>query len=179
MAREHFARPNNECIFNQQSAVYNARVILSHWLTKARKGDKIKSCHISYCVWHKFTPKAESKYQWFPHYGATIDVKEDCVLEDKTGSSVIHIWEPLVHTLTTGNSYYFINLKVRNLQGSTYLSTSPSTIANPTTVETLTMMIKSPQKEIAVTKLNLVSQLNTFCSSKVCKLGLRYSAKLN
>lgn len=34
----------------------------------------------------KFTPKADSKYQWFPYYGATTHVKEDCVLEDKTGS---------------------------------------------------------------------------------------------
>ena len=91
--------------------------------------------------------------------GAAAHVKEVCVLEDKFGSSMIHIWEPLVHALTTGNSYTFTNLTVRNFQGSTYLSTSPSTTAIPTsqTVETLTGpdMLKSPEKEITATKFNL------------------------
>ena len=98
------------------------------------------------------------------------------MLEDKTGSSMIHIWEPLVHTWTTGNSYSFTNLTVRNFQGSVYLSTSPSTTANPTTqtVETLTGpdMLKSPEKEITVTEFNFVSKLNIFCSCKVCKKRL-------
>ena len=108
--------------------------------------------------------------------GATTHVKEDCVLEDKTGSSMIHIWEPLVHTLTTGNSYSFTNLTVRNFQGSTYLSTSPCTTANPATqtVETLTGpgMLKSPEKERTATEFNLVSKLNIFCTCKVCKKRL-------
>ena len=108
--------------------------------------------------------------------GATTHVKEDCVLEDKTGSSMIHIWEPLVHTLTTGNSYSFINLTVRTFQGSTYLITSPSTTANPTTqkVGTLTGtgILKRPEKEITATEFNLVSKLKIFCSCKVCKKRL-------
>ena len=89
---------------------------------------------------------------------------------------MIHIWEPLVHSLTTGNSYSFTNLTVKNFQGSTYLSTSPSMTANPTTqtVETLTgpVMLKSPEKEITATEFNLVSKLNIFCSCKVCKKRL-------
>lgn len=108
--------------------------------------------------------------------GAAAHVKDVCVLEDKFGSSMIHIWEPLVHTLTTGNSYTFTNLTVRNFRGSTYLSTSPSTTAIPMsqTVETLTGpdMLKSPEKEITATKFNFVSKLNIFCSCKVCKRRL-------
>ena len=81
-----------------------------------------------------------------------------------------------MHTLATGNSYSFTNLTVRNFQGSTYLSTSPSTTANPTTqtVETLTGpgMLQSPEKEITATGFNLVSKLNIFCSCKVCKKRL-------
>ena len=89
---------------------------------------------------------------------------------------MIHIWERLVHTLTTGNSYSFTNLTVRNSQGSSYLSTSPSTTANPTTqtVETLTGpgRLKSPEKEITATEFNLISKLNIFCSCKVCRKRL-------
>lgn len=68
------------------------------------------------------------------------------------------------------------NLLVRNFQGSTYLSTSPSRTANLTTqtVQTLTGpdMLKSQEKEITATKFNFVSKLNIFCSCKVCKKRL-------
>lgn len=123
--------------------------------------------------------KADLKAVVLRSTGAAANVKEVCVLEDKFGSSMIHIWESLVHTLTTGNSYTFTNLTVRNFQGSTYLSTSPSTTAIPMsqTVETLTGpdMLKSPEKEITATKFNFLSKLNIFCSCKVCKRRLNNS----
>ena len=56
--------------------------------------------------------------------GQAGNVKEDCVLEDETGTSMLHIWEPLLLTLKNGDSYLFTNLTVRNFQGSTFLSTS-------------------------------------------------------
>jgi len=31
-------------------------------------------------------------------------VKEDCVLEDETGTATIHIWEPLTNNIKSGNT---------------------------------------------------------------------------
>lgn len=187
-------KENNECIFNQQSAVHKAGLsdvsfsyvdqpklesaVESNAATPVTVSE-VKHLHPNQKVnisGSLTMGKEDLKAVVLRSTGVTTHVKEDCVLEDKTGSSMIHIWEPLVHTLTTGNSYSFTNLTVRNFQGSTYLSTSPSTTANPTTqtVETLTgpSMLKSPEKEITATEFNLVSKLNIFCSCKVCKKRL-------
>lgn len=188
------AKENNKCIFNQQSAVHKAGLsdvsfgyIDQPKLESAAESSaatsvtvsEVKNLHPNQKVnisGSLTLGKEDLKAVVLRSTGATAHVKEDCVLEDKTGSSMIHIWEPLVHTLATGNSYSFTNLTVRNFQGSTYLSTSPSTTANPTTqtVETLTGpgMLQSPEKEITVTEFNLVSKLNIFCSCKVCKKRL-------
>ena len=170
----------NECIFNQQSAVHKAGIsdvsfsfvdqpklesaVESSAATSVTVSE-VKNLHPNQKVnisGSLTMGKEDLKAVVLRSTGATTHVKEDCVLEDNTGSSMIHIWEPLVHTLTTGNSYSFTNLTVRNFQGSTYLNTSPSTTASPTTqtVETLPgpSMLKSPEKEITATDFNLVSK---------------------
>ena len=187
-------KDNSECIFNQQSAVHKAGLsdVSFSYIDQPKLEStaessaatsvtvsEVKNLHPNQKVniSGSLTMGEEHlKAVVLRSTGATTHVKEDCVLEDKTGSSMIHIWEPLVHTLTTGNSYSFTNLTIRNFQGSTYLSTSPSTTANPTTqtVETLTGpgMLKSPEKEITASQFNFVSKLSIFCSCKVCKKRL-------
>ena len=32
-------------------------------------------------------------------------VKEDCVLEDSTGAIMLHVWDPLITNIKTGQSY--------------------------------------------------------------------------
>ena len=162
-------KENNECIFNQQSALHKAGLldVSFNYIDQPKVESaadssaattvtvsEVKSLHPNQKVnisGSLTIGKEDLKAVVLRSTGATTHVKEDCVLEDKTGSSMIHIWERLVHTLTTGNSYSFTNLTVRNFQGSSYLSTSPSTTANPTTqtVETLTGpgMLKSPEKK--------------------------------
>lgn len=54
-------------------------------------------------------------------------VKEDCILEDSTGYTSIHIWNPLITQLKNTYSYRLNNLTVKNFQGNTFLSTSPFT----------------------------------------------------
>lgn len=187
-------KDDNECIFNQQSAVHKAGLSDVSFcyteqpkLESAGESSAAKSVTVSNVkglhpnqkvnVSGSLTMgKEDLKAVVLRSTGATAHVKEDCVLEDNTGSSMIHIWEPLVHTLTTGKSYCFTNLTVKNFQGSTYLSTSPNTTANLTTqtVQTLTGpdMLKSPEKEVTASEFNLVSKLNIFCSCKVCKKRL-------
>ena len=192
--RNVVVKENNECIFNQQSAVHKAGLsdvsfsyvdqpklesaVESSAATTVTVSE-VKNLHPNQKVnisGSLTMGKEPLKAVVLRSTGATTHVKEDCVLEDKSGSSMIHIWEPLVHTLTSGKSYSFTNLTVRNFQGSTYLSTSPSTTTNSATqtVETLTgpSMLKSPEKEITVTQFNMVSKLNIFCSCKVCKKRL-------
>ena len=108
--------------------------------------------------------------------GQAGNVKEDCVLEDETGTSVLHIWEPLLPTLKNGDSYLFTNLTVRNFQGPTFLSTSPLTTTSPSTTTLKTLsgpeMLKSPEKEVTAKCIDLVAKLNIFCSCTVCKKKL-------
>ena len=108
--------------------------------------------------------------------GQAGNVKEDCVLEDETGTSMLHIWEPLLSTLKNGDSYLFTNLTVKNFQGTTFLSTSPLTTTSPSTTTLKTLsgpeMLKSPEKEVTAKCIDLVAKLNIFCSCTVCKKKL-------
>ena len=93
-----------------------------------------------------------------------------------SGTSMLHIWEPLLSTLKNGDSYLFTNLTVRNFQGSTFLSTSPLTTTSPSTTTLKTLsgpeMLKSPEKEVTAKCIDLVAKLNIFCSCTVCKKKL-------
>ena len=109
--------------------------------------------------------------------GQAGNVKEDCVLEDETGTSMLHIWEPLLSTLKNGDSYLFTNLTVRNFQGSTFLSTSPLTQQQALLQQHSKRcqgqkMLKSPEKEVTAKCIDLVAKLNIFCSCTACKKKL-------
>ena len=47
--------------------------------------------------------------------GSIGKVKEDCVLEDRTGNAIIHIWDDTATTLTIGQSYEIKNLSAKKL----------------------------------------------------------------
>ena len=100
-------------------------------------------------------------------------VKEDCIIEDATGHTSIHIWSPLTEQLKSNYSYCIKNLTVKNFQGNTFLSTSPftsfnevqntlSSLAGPTILET-------PEQELFVERFKFVSKLSIFVSCQVCK----------
>ena len=56
-----------------------------------------------------------------------LSVKEDCILEDETGTMELHIWEPLFTQLKSNKAYYFQNFTLRYYQGSKFLSTNRNT----------------------------------------------------
>ncbi|XP_068677599.1 uncharacterized protein [Montipora foliosa] len=103
-------------------------------------------------------------------------VKEDCILEDSTGTVTLHIWDPLIHQLKTGKSYVFTNLTVKYYQGSTFLSTSPLTTAIETTVSLEKVMgpelLRTPEQEITVPDFKFISRLTLFSPCTVCNKRL-------
>ena len=54
-------------------------------------------------------------------------VKEDCVLEDETGTATIHVWGPLINKIKSGTTYVIENLTVKYFQGITHLRTTRAT----------------------------------------------------
>lgn len=103
-------------------------------------------------------------------------VKEDCILEDSTGTATLHIWNPLINQLETGKSYTFTNLTVKYYQGSTFLSTSPLTTATETTVSLEKVMgpdlLRTPEQEITVPNFKFISRLTLFSPCSVCNKRL-------
>jgi len=63
--------------------------------------------------------------------GSKRRVKEDCVLEDKTGHAIIHLWDDTITALTSGQSYEIKNLSVKNFNGKTHLGTTIATTFTP------------------------------------------------
>ena len=53
-----------------------------------------------------------------------LKVKEDCLIEDKTGHVTIHIWGDLIEKLVHGKSYKLANLNIKTFQGKTYGTTT-------------------------------------------------------
>lgn len=100
-------------------------------------------------------------------------VKEDCILEDSTGHTSIHIWNPLITQLKNTYSYRLDNLTVKNFQGNTFLSTSPFTTYTQlqNTLSSLKgpAILETPEKQIFVDNFKLVSKLSIFLSCQVCK----------
>ena len=46
------------------------------------------------------------------------NIKEDCILEDTTGTAELHIWDPLFKELNHGGTYTFKNLVVKHFKGT-------------------------------------------------------------
>ena len=115
-------------------------------------------------------------------------VKEDCVIEDRTGSATIQLYFTLLHftllfiqldnSLTqveSGNTYSFQNLSVKNYSGMTLLGTTPTTTFQK--VDLQLTEVKGPQllsnteKEIVIKEFKFVDKVNVFmtCQIKSCK----------
>ncbi len=102
-------------------------------------------------------------------------VKEDCVLEDETGTAILHIWDPLIKEVITGTSYNFHNLTIKHFKGTTFLSTSPASsitrmeqqiqLHNPSGPA----LLENPDKDITVEQFKLVKPISIFVACQACK----------
>ena len=123
--------------------------------------------------WKKWRPIRKSPSmqlcQWEPRSQTTIEtkssqalsVKEDCILEDETGTMELHIWEPLFTPVKSNKAYYFQNLTLRYYQGSKFLSTNRNTTYSEET--TILKKIVDPEiltnteREIIASQLKYVA----------------------
>lgn len=102
-------------------------------------------------------------------------VKEDCMLEDDTGTAILHIWDPLIKEVINGTSYNFQNLTIKHFKGTTLLSTSPSSsimkmeqqiqLQNPSGQA----LLENPDKDLKVEQFKLVKQISIFVACQACK----------
>ena len=98
-------------------------------------------------------------------------VKEDCVIEDVTGSAILHIWDELVGKVQNSKSYSLKNPSVKNYSGNTMLETTVSTVFNE--VQTDLEQVKGPDllensdKKVTVQEFNLWTNLTFTCSVKL------------
>ena len=102
-------------------------------------------------------------------------VKEDCVLEDKTGNAIIHLWDDNATRLITGQSYKMKNLRVKNFNGKTHLETTTETTFTP--IDPLMKELKGKElltnikKTITADEFKFTDKVNTFmvCQIPNCK----------
>ena len=106
-------------------------------------------------------------------FSQALSVKEDCLLEDETGTMELHIWEPLFTQLKSNNAYYSQNLTLRYYQGSKFLSTSRNTTYSEeaTTLKKLVgpEILTNPEREIIASQLKYVASLSIFSACQLCK----------
>ena len=108
-------------------------------------------------------------------------VKEDCILEDKTGNAIIHPRDDTATTLTTGQSYEIKNLSVKNFNGKTHLRTTTETMFTP--IDPLMKELKGKElltiikKTITVEEFKFTNKVNTFmvCQIPNCKKKMPYA----
>ena len=100
-------------------------------------------------------------------------VKEDCVIEDTTGSAIIHIWDELIDQVQNNESYTFKNLTVKDYSENTMLGSTASTTFDE--VRTELKQVNGPDLKKRIKKslsknLNLVDKVNIYfqCQIKSC-----------
>ena len=82
-------------------------------------------------------------------------------MEDSTGNTSIHIWSPLITQLKNNYSYRLNNMTVKNVQGNTFLSTSPF----PTYTQQENTLSSEAFAKLCVTKEGADLRLTTFANT--------------
>ena len=102
-----------------------------------------------------------------------LSVKEDCILEDETGTMELHIWEPLFTQLKSNKAYYFQNFTLLHYQGSKFLRTNRNTTCSEetTTLKKLVgpEILTNPEREIIASQLKYDASLRIFSACQLCK----------
>lgn len=100
-------------------------------------------------------------------------VKENCIIEDETGHSVINIWGAAIENLQDGQSYFFKSLMVKSFQGRVFFSMTTSTtfkeIENTLTFLKGPAILEGEDKQVYVSKFKMISKLSIFFSCQKCK----------
>ena len=99
-------------------------------------------------------------------------VKDDCIIEDGTGTATLPLWDHFISRVSSGKSYQFENLVARSFQGNTYLSTTFTTLVKEVeqVVENLTgpELLESKESEVTFPRFELVKKLDVFLACRSC-----------
>lgn len=110
-------------------------------------------------------------------------VKEDCDLEDETGTATIHIWDPLFKNIKTGTTYEFENLTVKHFQGITHLGTTPTTTFKEANQQLKPIngpaLLANPEKEAKVESFKMINKLSIFITCQACKRKINEISQQN
>ena len=102
-------------------------------------------------------------------------VKEDCMVEDKSGIIKFHIWEKYIDTIKDKGVYEMLSLLIRSYKEKTFLCTSKCTKIDSINDENVPDAKKSGEidliqvKEIAITRFELVKDVTKYFSCPNCK----------
>ena len=108
-------------------------------------------------------------------------VKEDCIAEDESGYSIIHIWDELIEGCKDKKAYEFMKLTVKNYSGHTHLGTN-----EVTTIKEIDMKIENSkakeilanlQKPITIKEFLFTDRVNIFttCQVKSCRKKMPFT----
>ena len=107
-------------------------------------------------------------------------VKEDCVLEDESGTAEIHIWDELINKVKNGTTYEFQNLNVKHFKGSTHLTTTPTTTFKEASKQLKSVqgpsLLENPEKEVKVEMFKFLNNLSVFVACQACKRKITESS---
>lgn len=67
-------------------------------------------------------------------------VKEDCVVEDQTGHTTIHLWDDMIEKCKNASSYEITDLSVKKYNGHTPLGST-----SDTAIKEINMHVDNPQ----------------------------------
>ena len=102
----------------------------------------------------------------------TLNIKEDCILEDTTGTAELHIWDPLFNELNDGHTYTFKNLAVKHFKGTCHLATKQDTTFCDAEQQIIDVnghqLLNNPEKELKVENFLLIKNLCVFFSCQNC-----------
>ena len=91
-------------------------------------------------------------------------VKEDCILEDETGTATIHIWDELIAKVESGSTYEFTDVAVKQFKGKTHLGTTKVTTIkkanNKIEAQKGPELLKNPEREVKAEKFKLINKLS-------------------
>ena len=115
-------------------------------------------------------PKQVTKRDGKPGY-----VKEDCIVEDDSGSASIHIWETSIAECECSKSYKINNLAVKNFSGNIFLATTTDTAFFKSDLQLDEVkgrcLLSNAEKEIVVGEFKMVDKVSRFlvCQAKNCQ----------
>ena len=107
-------------------------------------------------------------------------VKEDCVIEDQTGHTTLHLWDDMIEKCKNSNSYEITDLSVKNCNGHTHLGST-----SDTTIKEISMHVDNPkgpqlvtniQKTVTIQEFIFTDKVSVFmiCQINSCKKKMPY-----